>query len=243
MYLNINNLSLTLGNTKIFYHLTAKLPVKGCLFLLGPNGAGKTVLLNIMAGLIKPDQGSVSFSKKITRSSFIFQTPLLLNRSVWKNLIFPVQNFWGRIMNFKNYERAEELLETCQLSHLRHQQAFHLSGGEQQRLAMARALITQPQILFLDEPTAHLDHESTSQLESLTQQALQRGCHVVFISHDLYQAKRLANDIAFLHKGKIISCQNRDDFFKNPKDALQKQFIAGGLLTDEKSEPTNSPKK
>lgn len=231
MYLHLHNLSLTLGDNPIFRHLDAKLPVNNCLFLLGPNGAGKTILLNLINGLIKPDHGKTSFIPRVKRTSFIFQRPIFLNRSVWQNLIFPLHGYLGRFIPPAQLAVAEKLLAEYNLTSLRHHLATSLSGGEQQRLAMAQALVINPDMLLMDEPTSHLDHESTAQFEHLTRRALSQGRRVIFVSHDLNQAKRLADHVVFMNKGQIISYQKNPDFFTKPKNALQEKFLSGNLLT------------
>ncbi|MDI9313543.1 MAG: ATP-binding cassette domain-containing protein [Hydrotalea sp.] len=234
MRLEIKHLSLELGGQVIFNDLNATLPVKDCLFLLGPNGAGKTVLLNILDGLIKPRTGTVHVAPRARHVSFVFQRPVFLKRTVWQNLVFPLSNSWQRMLGHgltpAERERAEQLLIDYNLTALRNNQANALSGGQQQRLAMARALITRPQLLLMDEPTAHLDHESTAQFENLTRHELANGIKVIFVSHDLNQAKRLADDIALMHNGKIVVCQRNRDFFTQPKNELQKKFLSGNLL-------------
>ncbi len=235
MQLKIKNLSLTLGGNVIFNNLSTTLPVTNCLFLLGPNGAGKTILLNIIDGLIKPQAGFAQIAQKPKNVSFVFQRPVFLNRSVWQNLIFPLSNSLHRIMGRgltdKELQRAEQLLIDCNLTHLRQQRASSLSGGEQQRLSMARALIINPALLLMDEPTAHLDHEATAQFENLVRQELAKGIRIIFVSHDLNQAKRLADDIALMNKGLVVTCQKNNDFFNKPQNALQKKFLTGSLLS------------
>ena len=235
MQLEIKNLSLELGGNVIFNDLSATLPIQDCLFLLGPNGAGKTVMINILSGLITPRAGFLHITPRVRRVSFIFQRPVFLRRTVWQNLIFPLSNsvrrMLGHGLTHAEHERAEQLLVDYNLTALRDNMANSLSGGQQQRLAMARALITNPQLLLMDEPTSHLDHESTAQFENLTRRELANGVKVIFVSHDLNQAKRLADHIALMHNGKIVACQRNKDFFKSPKTELQKRFLSGSLLS------------
>ncbi|MGI9461241.1 MAG: ATP-binding cassette domain-containing protein [Alphaproteobacteria bacterium] len=235
MQLEIKDLSLSLGGNVIFHNLMANLPIKDCLFLLGPNGAGKTILLKIINQLVVPQKGYADIIPKTKKVSFVFQQPVFLKRSVWQNLVFPLSRCFNRMLGHgltlkeKNY--AEQLLIDYKLTNQRHQLASALSGGEQQRLAMARGLITKPELLLMDEPTSHLDHEATKQFEGLTSRALKQGIKIIFVSHDLNQAHRLAHHIALIHKGQVIACQKKYDFFKKPKNTLQKKFLSGSLLS------------
>ncbi|MEP3048118.1 MAG: ATP-binding cassette domain-containing protein [Roseibium sp.] len=176
--------------------------------IMGPNGAGKSLLLRLLHGLITPNSGQILWQgSPLDRSSsksqaMVFQRPVLLRRSVFANLKFAltVQGFRGN--NRSN--RIRQALETAGLAHLARRPARVLSGGEQQRLAVVRALACKPDLLFLDEPTASLDPASTAAIEKLLLEANANGVTIVLITHDAGQARRIGEELVFLQDGKVV---------------------------------------
>ena len=178
-----------------------------CLAIMGPNGAGKSLLCRVLHGLVPTDHGDLTWQGAAmnpaarTEQAMVFQRPVMLRRSVRANLRFAlsVRGFRGAARR----RQEEQALEFSGLHHLAHQPARFLSGGEQQRLALARAMICQPKLLFLDEPTANLDPASTLAIEHLIRTAQDSGMAIVLITHDLGQARRLAQDLVFLQDGRV----------------------------------------
>jgi tungstate transport system ATP-binding protein len=154
----------------------------------------------------------------------VFQSPKLLRRSVIENLRF-VAN-----LNKKNDQNLLELLKKTDLSLLKDQQVSTLSGGEKQRLSLARALVSNPEILFLDEATSSLDPRSVSIIENLMEEIKLKNVKIILITHDVNQAKRIADDIIFMNNGEIRETGLANDFFSNPQSQEARAFLKGDLI-------------
>lgn len=203
----------------------------GITALMGPNGAGKSVLLRLLHGLLTPTSGRITYagaplSRAVrARQAMVFQSPVLLRRSVGSNIDFVLRARGGA-----NPARRDALLAQVDLLPHRAQAARKLSGGEQQRLALARALATDPEVLFLDEPTASLDPASVLKIEEIVTAAAARGIKPIFVTHDVAQARRLAEDVVFLHRGRVVEHGPADDFFDNPASPEVRDFLAGRIV-------------
>ncbi len=194
--------------------------------LLGPNGAGKSVLLRLCHGLLTPSGGSIRSGKgnaSTERTALVFQRPVMLRRSVIGNIVYGIRGHDAR-------ERATALLQRVGLSHLAGRPARKLSGGEQQRVALARAWGRDPEILFLDEPTASLDPAATRAVEEIVGEIAAQGVKIVMATHDLGQARRLAGDVLFLHQGRLLEHTPATEFFASPKTPQAAAFLRGDLL-------------
>lgn len=206
----------------------------GVTVLIGPNGAGKSLLLRVLAGLVPPSSGSVSWAGKtglgenVRKLGFVFQKPVLFRRTALENITFSLrQSGYSRQ---DALAKANSVLSNANLEHLADAPARRLSGGEQQRLAIARAQALEPEVLFLDEPTAHLDPAATAKIERMVDAVRAYGIRVVFVTHDLGQARRLANDIIFIHHGALLEQAPAAAFFAGPKSEAARTFVAGGLV-------------
>ncbi len=200
--------------------------------LIGPNGAGKTTLLRLAMGLIPPSRGHVTWDGVAgvppIKRAIVFQRPVMLRRSVAGNIRYALAA--ADIPRERHDARIAELLALVGLPDLASRPARRLSGGEQQRLALARALARDPTVLFLDEPTASLDPASTKAVEDIIRAIAARGIKVVMATHDLGEARRLAGDIVFLHRGRVVESGDAQAFFRSPQTGEAKTFIAGELL-------------
>lgn len=211
--------------------LTAKPEVT---VLLGPNGAGKSLLIRVLAGLRAPDTGTVTWAgtaasrERALAVGIVFQRPVLLRRSALRNIEFAVA--LARPRGAEVSTLARQALTDAGLAHLADQNAHALSAGEQQRLALARTIACRPRILILDEPAANLDPSSTAHIERGILRLREAATPVVFITHDLAQARRIADDIIFMHQGKIVELARAADFFRAPETAEARRFIRGELL-------------
>lgn len=210
---------------------------KDCItVLLGPNGAGKSLLLKMAAGLIVPSSGSVLWAGKkagkpnARRLGFVFQTPILLRRSVRGNLSHMLRS--AGFSGADEKHRIDEALAFARLEAKADQSARLLSGGERQRLAIARALSTDPDFLFLDEPTANLDPASMQGIEMMVQQAKARGVGSLLVTHDAGQACRLADDIMFLGQGQLLGQGNVDFMLGPAAPSPVRSYLAGKLDVD-----------
>ena len=200
--------------------------------ILGPNGSGKTSLLKALHGILKLKMGTLKWSclktESIGKQMFVFQTPIMLRRSVFENLTYPL--LLRKTPKAQANHRAAQWLDRIDLRTLMHVPATRLSGGEKQKLALARALITEPEMLFLDEPCASLDGKTTFEIESLLQNCVAGGTTIMMSTHDLGQAKRLAKNIYFLNKGTLESVQPAKNFFVKPLSQNAAKFIAGDIV-------------
>jgi tungstate transport system ATP-binding protein len=227
-------LVLQRGGRRIIDNLDMTVNGGGISVVMGPNGAGKSVLLRLLTGLLSPDAGIVSWAghqPDRTRAplvGMVFQKPVLLRRSAAANVRYVL----NRANRAERNKRAGEALARAGLGHLADVPARLLSGGEQQRLALARALAPDPEVLLLDEPCANLDPAATAAIEALILDAQVRGTKVVLITHDVAQAKRLADDITFLHGGRVAEQGPAASFFDNPASNAGRAYLEGRLLID-----------
>ena len=200
--------------------------------LIGPNGSGKTTLLRAAMGLLTPARGEITWNGERQlppiRRAIVFQRSTMLRRSAVANLRYALRA--AGIPGTKHSARIGELLTLVGLEHAADRPARQLSGGEQQRLALARALARDPDVLFLDEPTASLDPASTKAIEDIVRTVNQRGIKVVLSTHDLAEARRLAGEIVLLHRGRIVEAGGAEGFFDAPQTEEARRFIAGELL-------------
>ncbi|MDX1633244.1 MAG: ATP-binding cassette domain-containing protein [Marinobacter sp.] len=201
----------------------------GPTLVMGPNGAGKSLLLRLAHGLLAPSEGRVSWSGEgRPRQAMVFQHAVLLRRSAMANLIHALA-----VNNVPRKARAKlaaDALERFGLTASSHTPARVLSGGEQQRLALARAWVLSPQVLFLDEPTSALDPAAIKAVEAAVREFHQRGTRIVMTSHDLHQARRLAGDVLFLSNGKIREHSPAERFFDSPASPQARAFVSGELV-------------
>jgi len=200
--------------------------------VVGPNGAGKTTLLRVAMGLAPPSRGRVTWGGRAdappTRRAIVFQRPVMLRRSAAGNLRYALKA--AGAPRAARVARIAELLALVGLAGMGPRAARKLSGGEQQRLALARALAKDPQVLFLDEPTASLDPAATKSIEDVIRAVAARGIKVVMSTHDLGEARRLAGDIVLMHRGRIVEVADATTFFTNPLTQEARRFVAGELL-------------
>ncbi len=206
----------------------------GPTVILGPNGAGKSLLLRAMHGLIRPEAGHILQDGRPidaaarARQAMVFQRPVLLRRTVAGNLAFVLRR--AGVSRALRAERIADLLAEAHLTDKARQNARSLSGGEAQRLAFIRAWATEPAVLFLDEPTSALDPASTAAIEDLIKAAARSGTRVVMVTHDIGQARRLAEEIVFLAAGSVVEQTPADAFFDTPSSPQARRYLAGGLV-------------
>lgn len=204
----------------------------GVTVVIGPNGSGKTSLLRMMHGLQRTADGRVGWSVADAiareRQAYVFQRPIALRRSVLANLMFPLRLRGASRAQAEVQARA--IADRFDLSAMLAQPAPSLSGGEMQRLALARALITEPEILFADEPCAALDGQATRQIEALLAGTAAAGTRLVMATHDMGQARRLASDVIFLLHGRIHETGPAETFFAAPATPEAQAFLNGDIV-------------
>jgi tungstate transport system ATP-binding protein len=202
--------------------------------IVGSNGAGKSLTLRLLHGLIAPTAAEVLWAGRPAdaavrrRQAMVFQRPVLLRRSAAANIRHALRA--RGIGGAEARARAAEALSLAGLGHLAGAPARVMSGGEQQRLAVARAMALRPDILFLDEPTASLDPASTLAVEALIGKANRAGTRIVLVTHDLGQARRLADVLIFLVAGRIEARCTVNRFFADPESERARAFIDGRIV-------------
>lgn len=226
-----DNVSVVAGTTTILDGVLLSLTSGAPTVVIGPNGAGKTTFLRVAMGLIEPTRGRVTWGghdRPPLRQAFVFQRPAMLRRSAAANLRYALKT--AGIARATHEQRIAELLALVGLDGFADRPARKLSGGEQQRLALARALARDPAVLFLDEPTASLDPAATRAVEDVIRTIAARGIKVVMTTHDLGEARRLAGDVVMLHRGRVVATGASPDFFTAPRNKDVATFLAGDLL-------------
>ncbi len=229
--LHVEGLVLEAEGRRLIDGLDLALSADRLTVVMGPNGAGKSLLLRLLHGLIVPTAGRISWGGQNVseavrrRQALVFQRPVLLRRSVAANIDF-VLGLRGTV----DPSRRADILEHVGLHDRAQQPARLLSGGEQQRLAIGRALAMAPEVLFLDEPTASLDPASVLAIEEIVQATHRRGTKVIFVTHDVGQAKRLADEIVFVHRGRIAECAPVETFFDAPSSDAAAAYLAGRIV-------------
>ena len=230
--LSLERVSFVAGSRTILADIDLILATGPRTLILGPNGAGKSVLIRLCHGLLRPTTGRVRWANpelhgEPRRQAMVFQRPVLLRRSVLGNLTFALAI--AGVVRADRKMRARAALDRVGLAAYAERPARVLSGGEQQRLVLARAWMLRPEILFLDEPTANLDPSATREIEAIIQSIHDCGTKVVMITHSLGQAQRLADEIVFVDRGRIAERSGVDRFFRAPATAEAAAFLQGEL--------------
>ncbi len=224
--LEARDLRVVLGGVRALDGLSLTLEPGARTVVLGPNGAGKSVLLRTLHGLIVPTSGTVNWQRP-TRQAMVFQRPVMLRRSALANIRYAL-SVHG-MAEPACTQLASSALARVGLDRIAYRPARVLSGGEQQRLALARAWALRPEILFLDEPTASLDPGAAAEVERIVASIAAEGTRIVMTTHNLGQARRLADEIVFLHAGRAIEKTPADRFFEQPASEEALQFLKGEL--------------
>lgn len=206
--------------------------------ILGPNGSGKSTLLQILSLVRKPDHGDViitdvngemSINMELRRRIVLVPDRQgLFNDSALDNVLYGLKI--RKVTKDKRNSIAEESLKSVDLWGLRKTNALSLSNGEAQRLCLAMALALNPDIILLDEPTASLDPQNGALVEKIIMDMKNTTKMILLVTHSIFQAKRLADQVLFLYQGKILEKKKKDTFFDHPKSDVVKQFLSGELV-------------
>ena len=225
-------LCFSAGDVEILRDVSLTITAGAPTLLIGANGAGKSVLLRLLHGLLKPSAGRVFWAMPTEhaarRQAMVFQRPVLLRRTVLANTLYPLT--LAGVASEERLTRAREALALVGLADRADDAARKLSVGQQQRLALARAAALQPELLFLDEPSASLDPAATRAVEEIVLKLAERGTKIVMTTHDLAQARRLAGDVVFLHRGRVLEQAPAEVFFQQPASATARAFLRGELV-------------
>lgn len=228
--LRLENATVEIAGRRILDQVTLTFATGSRSIVIGPNGAGKSTLLRLCHGLLRPTSGSVEWSAAAgdcSRQAMVFQRPVMLRRSAIDNVVFALAA--AGVPRRVRETRARAALERAGVRELATRSARTLSGGEQQRLALARAWALEPLVLFLDEPTANLDPGASAEVERLIAAIGAGGTKIVMTTHNLGQAKRLGDDICFLHQGRLVERADAATFFRAPRSDEARSFIRGEL--------------
>ena len=230
----VQSLTFQAGGQTLLDRVDLALDRTSTTVIMGPNGAGKSLLLRLLHGLLTPSAGAVQWNGRAPgravrrRQAMVFQKPVLLRRSVLGNVTYALKVHG--LPRRQRRARAQEALADAGLERLARRSARVLSGGEQQRLALARAWATRPEVLFLDEPTANLDPAGAHAVERMIAAIKDQGTKIVLTTHDLGQARRLADEVVFLHRGRLVERSPAQSFFDQPQSDQARAFLAGDLV-------------
>jgi tungstate transport system ATP-binding protein len=229
--LEVTGLGYWAGDEKLLGDIDLSIESSGISVIMGPNGAGKSLFLRLIHGMLPPACGEVRWRRQLLDASLrrhqalVFQKPVLMRRSVAANLDFVLKPRGGDYR-----QRRDQLLRQAGLSAQRDRPARLLSGGEQQKLALARALGTDPSVLMLDEPCASIDAASTQQIEDQLLRARKRGVKLMLVTHDIGQARRLADDVIFMYQGRVLEYSAAAIFFDAPESPEAKAYLEGRIV-------------
>lgn len=232
--LRIEELTFVADQRRLVDAIGFTLPAGGLTAVIGPNGAGKSLLLRLCHGLLTPSSGHVGWalpggvSQAKKRHAMVFQRPVMLRRSARANLEHALSA--AGVPRGERQARADAALTRFGLAEFAERPARLMSGGEQQRLAIARAAAMEPEVIFLDEPTSALDPAATRHIEAMLAELQSGGETLVMTTHDLNQARRLARRVLFLHKGRLIEDAPAAEFFATPRTREARAFLSGELL-------------
>lgn len=232
--LQVDDLEKDYRQLKALQEVSFKIEGGNIIVLLGVNGAGKTTLLRILAGLEAPSKGRISINGELMTpqslrkaSTLVFQKTVMFNRNVYDNLAFGLR-IRGKTTN-ETTEAISDALEAVGLADFQKRKARKTSGGEQQRISLARAFLLSPRILLLDEPTANLDPNSARIIEKAIINHKRPDTIIIMATHNLGQAKRLADQIFHIHSGEIVEAATPKDLFSNPQQEVTRKFVRGEL--------------
>ncbi|MEG9861503.1 MAG: ATP-binding cassette domain-containing protein [Parvularculales bacterium] len=239
--LELKGVCYNAGGSILIRDMSLRIEAEPLTIVLGPNGAGKSLTLRLIHGLIKPDKGKIrwcssiipcaardSYTRPVIFQAMVFQRPVILRRSVLGNALYGLRQHG--VKRRVALARAHHALEGVGLAAQAHQSASTLSGGERQRLALARVWAMRPEVLFLDEPTANLDPASTRRVEDIVRLMGEEGTKIIMTTHDIDQARRLADEVVFLHQGTLLEKTPAKDFFTNPQTRAARAFLSGDFL-------------
>jgi len=227
-----DDVSLSANGNVLLGPVSARIDSPGITVVMGPNGAGKSLFLSAAHGLAEDARGAVTWDGVAATASraargFVFQDTPIMRRSVAGNIVFPlISRGVGRTERARLLRQA---LETARLSDLARKPAATLSGGERKRLALARAMVTEPVAILLDEPASNLDPATTAELEASLRRISRAGTKVILSTHDINQARRLASDILFFALGNLVEQGPAEAFFERPKSQVARKFLKGYL--------------
>ncbi len=230
--LALDNVSFEIGGMRLIKDMSCTFDAGPRTAIIGPNGAGKSLFLRLCHGLLQPSAGTITWQANGPSAreaqAMVFQRPVMLRRTARANIDYALK--LRGLSRDERQARINEVLRRVGLRRLDASPARVLSFGEQQKLALARAWALKPQVLFLDEPTASLDPAATHDVEEIIQAIHEEGTRIIMTTHDLGQVRRMADDVMFLHRGRMLERAPAEQFFTEPKNDLAQAFLRGELL-------------
>ncbi len=230
--LRVEGLGFTVGDAVLLQDLSFTLDAGPRTVILGPNGAGKSLTLRLCHGLLRPSAGRIAWAvdgaAARRHQAMVFHQPVMLRRSTAANVAYALDV--AGIPRRARAARVARSLEQTGLSELARRPARALSAGEQRRLALARAWAPAPQVLFLDEPTVNLDPAASRAVEGIIDSIHRSGAKVIMTTHDLGQVRRLADEVLFLHRGRLLEHTPAEQFLSRPASPEAQAFIRGDPL-------------
>lgn len=230
--LALNSVSFQIGTMRLIKDMTCAFDAGPRTAIIGPNGAGKSLLLRLCHGLLKPSAGTITWRagevEVRAAQAMVFQRPVMLRRTAAANVDYALS--LRNLPKKERQNRTHDALARVGLKRLKDSPARVLSFGEQQKLALARAWALKPEVLFLDEPTASLDPAATHDVEEIIQAIHHEGTRIILTTHDLGQARRMADEVMFLHRGRLLERAPAEEFFAHPTNDLAQAFLRGELL-------------
>lgn len=238
-FLELRAVSKSYGGKNILHEANIAFEEGDLVAIVGPSGAGKTTLLRLIDRLEKPDSGELFLKEKPYSDlnpkaiqkhiGMVFQNPVVFNASVFNNVAYSLR-FRG-VPEKEIKTKVDSMLEALKLDPLSKQKALTLSGGEAQRVSLARAMVYSPELMLLDEPTANLDPHNVSIIENaLSKGNRENKTTTIIVTHNIFQAKRLAKKVAFFLDGILIEFSDADSFFNSPKDPRTVSFVKGEMI-------------
>jgi tungstate transport system ATP-binding protein len=234
IHLQISEIKKCYRSVKALNSVSLEMEGDKIIVFLGVNGAGKSTLMRILSGLENPDSGTILFNNQNTDakalrhiSTLVFQKTMMFTMNVYDNLAYGLKI--RKVQKEEIAKRIPQALQAVRLSGFEKRRAKKLSGGEQQRIALARAFLLDPNVLFLDEPTANLDPNSSTIIEKAIIDKKSSQRIIVMATHNLSQARRMGDEIVHIHDGEIVEVAKPEDFFLNPKSEITRKFIHGEL--------------
>lgn len=230
--LRVRDLCYTPNGREVLRGVDLELGAEGITLLMGANGCGKTVLLRMLCGLLEANAGSIEWGRADGARPeqglmMVFQHPMMLRASVRDNVALGLKPL--ALTRSERRRRVAAMLERVGLADRARDSARQLSGGERQRLALGRAWLTQPRLLLLDEPTASLDPSATAEVERIIREIRTDGTRILMVTHNLGQATRLGDDVAFMADGRVAEHTPVQGFFSRPRSQEARLFIQGEL--------------
>jgi tungstate transport system ATP-binding protein len=228
----LEDVSFVAGGRAIIDRVSCELTLGPRTVILGPNGSGKSVLMRLCHGLLAPTSGRIVWRGSPDRvrpraQAMVFQRPVMLRRAAHANVTYGLK--LAGVPKAEREARARAVLDAVGLNSVADRPARVLSGGEQQKLALARAWALDPEVLFLDEPTANLDPGATREVERIVDQIHASGTKIVMTTHNLGQARRLADEVLFMSAGRLADHAPVERFFAQPSTGEAAAFIKGEL--------------